>query len=152
MLGRGLTGGNPRDPTAMAGDLLISGGAGAVGGGLGQLRAVSPAGQAADDAVDVFRAVGPDETADIAQSGVYRNPAGLEGKYFYPTREQAENLGQMYTKAGIGGPYSITSGTAPRSVIEQAEPINPVGEGPAWFFRNDQLPSVSNATIHGPIP
>jgi RHS repeat-associated protein len=50
----------------------------------------------------LFRTVGSDEAFDIAKSGVYRNPIGLEGKYFYPTRAQTESLAAKYAKLGLG--------------------------------------------------
>src|SRR5690606_18114510 len=53
-----------------------------------------------DDLVDVWRTVGPDEAADIAATGAYRVQPGGEGKYFFPTQAQAENLANMYNKAG----------------------------------------------------
>jgi hypothetical protein len=113
--------------------------------------ATGVAANAGEDAVQVFRVHGPEETADILGSGVYRNPPGLEGKYFYPTRAQAENLGGMYSKAGIGGPYSVSSGTVARTVLNQAERIAPAGEGPAFFLRNDLLSNITNVTVHGPL-
>jgi hypothetical protein len=51
-----------------------------------------------DDSVDVWRVVGPEEAADIAKSGSYGPGSGNAGKYFYPTRGQAEKLADMYTK------------------------------------------------------
>jgi hypothetical protein len=36
---------------------------------------------------------------------------GLEGKYFFPTQDQAENVARMFTEGEMGGPYTITSGT-----------------------------------------
>lgn len=100
----------------------------------------------------VYRIVGPDEAADIAATGAYRNPAGLEGKYFFPTQAQAENLAAMYGKAGIGGPYTLTSGVVPRGVYAAGEQIAAAGEGPAMFLRTPQLPSVGDVTIHGVLP
>jgi hypothetical protein len=94
---------------------------------------------------------GPEETADIAKSGVFRNPPGLEGKYFFPTRAQAENLGRMYSKLGIGGPYNVSSGTVARSVLDRAEPMQAAGEGPGFFFRNDLLPHITDVFDHGPL-
>ena len=106
---------------------------------------------AGEDAVKVFRVHGPEETADIAKSGGFRNPPGLEGKYFFPTRAQAENLGRMYSKAGIGGPYNVSSGTVSRNVLERAEPMQAAGEGRGYFFRNDLLPHITDIVDHGPL-
>lgn len=88
----------------------------------------------------------------IADSGVYRNPEGLEGKYFYPTRAQAENLGSQYAKMGLGE-QTLTSGRISTELLNQfGEPIEPAGEGPAYFLRNDLLPYILGVTTEGPLP
>jgi hypothetical protein len=96
--------------------------------------------------------VGSAEARDVAESGVYRNPEGLEGKYFYPTQAQAENLGAQYAKMGLGE-QTLTSGRISTDLLSQfGEPIAPAGEGPAFFLRNDLLPYISDVTIEGPLP
>jgi hypothetical protein len=62
-----------------------------------------PAAQAAG-AVTVWRVVEQAELDDIRKRQAYHVPAGLTGKYYYPTREQAERLAKLYTQKGIGGP------------------------------------------------
>jgi hypothetical protein len=100
----------------------------------------------------LFRTVGSDEARDIAQSGAYRNPAGLEGKYFFPTRGQAESLGAKYGKLGYGD-QTLTSGQISTEVLLRVgERIKPAGEGPAFFLRNVALRNISNVTIEGPLP
>ncbi|MGL5830216.1 MAG: hypothetical protein ACRC0L_11695, partial [Angustibacter sp.] len=50
------------------------------------------AANAGDDVARLYRAVDPAELKDIAGTGVYRSaPGGTEGKYFFPTKAQAEN-------------------------------------------------------------
>ncbi len=105
-----------------------------------------------DDLVDVWRVVGPDEAADIAKRGAYRVPFGGEGKYFFPTRGQAENLGQMYNRSSVPGPQTLTHGQAPRSVIDRAEGVNAGTEGPAFFIRSPDVLSICNAQCLGRIP
>jgi hypothetical protein len=96
--------------------------------------------------------VGPAEVRDIAESGVYRNPAGLEGKYFYPTQEQAANLAAKYAKLGISD-QTLTSGQISTELLQRfGEPITPAGEGPAFFLRNELLPFITDVTTHGPVP
>jgi hypothetical protein len=100
----------------------------------------------------LFRVVGSAEARDIAGSGVFRNPAGLEGKYFYPTQEQAVNLAGRYAKLGIND-QMLTSGRISNELLQQlGEPITPAGEGPAFFLRNEVLPYINDVTIHGPVP
>jgi hypothetical protein len=77
------------------------------------------------------------ETAGIARTGAYRaGPNGLGGKYFYPMSKQAVTLGNLYTKAGIGGPCPLTSGSidAGRLVQLSGDVINPAGEGTGFFI------------------
>jgi hypothetical protein len=110
------------------------------------------AADAGSGATQLFRTVGSAEARDIAESGVYRNPAGLEGKYFYPARAQAENLGAQYAKLGLGE-QTLTSGRISTDLLGRfGEPIEPAGEGPAFFLRNEYLPYISDATIEGTLP
>lgn len=97
---------------------------------------------ALEAAKQVFRVVGPEEAADVAESLAYRNPEWLEGKYFFPTQEQAVNLAEMFGKADIGGPYTLTSGVVAQSVLDAAEEVNAAGEGLAYFIRNAALPLI----------
>lgn len=53
----------------------------------------------------IFRAGEPDELADLVGSGAFRTGPGLEGKYFWPTRTQADDFAAMASKANMGGPY-----------------------------------------------
>ena len=76
---------------------------------------------------------------------------GLEGKYFFPTRAQAENLGAKYAKMGLGE-QTITSGRIGTDVLRQfGEPLEAAGEGPAFFLRNESLRHITNVTIEGPL-
>ncbi|WP_460985761.1 hypothetical protein, partial [Sinomonas halotolerans] len=114
-------------------------------------KVIGATSKGSDDLIQIWRAVGPDEAADVAKSGVYRPGPGLEGKYFFPTKDQAENLARMYTSNNIGGPYTLTSGLVPRSTLQQADAVNAVGEGPGWYLRNSQLPDICNVSCHGLI-
>lgn len=104
-----------------------------------------------DEMVDVWRTVGPDEAADIARTGAYRVQPGGEGKYFFPSKEQAENLGRMFNNTTWAGPQTLTRGQVPRGVLDRAEPLQPAGEGPAVFVRTEDLSSICNVTCVGPI-
>lgn len=48
------------------------------------------------------------------------------------------------------GPYCITSGCVPSSVLRSIETIHPAGEGTAYFIPQDLLPYFRNIIIHGP--
>jgi hypothetical protein len=112
---------------AQAGDL-------AAGGGLATL----------------YRAVGPEELADIEGTGQYRPaPSGIGGKYFFPTKAQAENFQDLLAKSGQGS-TCITSGCIPTSLLRGVDVIQPAGEGPAYFVPNELLPYFNNIIVHGP--
>ena len=113
--------------------------------------AANTAANTGDDLVDVWRTVGPDEAADIAATGAYRVQPGGEGKYFFPTQAQAENLANMYNKAGWPGPQTITRGQVPQSVLSRAEGVNAGTEGPGWFVRSPDVPSICNVQCVGVI-
>lgn len=64
---------------------------------------------AGDDLTRLYRAVDPAELKDIVGTGVYRSaPGGTEGKYFFATKAQAENVSNLMGKTGTGS-YCITS-------------------------------------------
>lgn len=122
-------------------------------GRTGDLSPLAPSGVAAnagDDVTRLYRAVDPDELKDIVGTGVYRSaPGGTEGKYFFPTKAQAENFSNLMGKTGTG-PYCITSGCIPRSTLNGIETISPAGEGTAYFIPQNLLPQFRDIIIHGP--
>ncbi|MFV0317866.1 MAG: hypothetical protein ACK5O2_13015, partial [Microthrixaceae bacterium] len=76
----------------------------------------------------IYRAVEPDELADLMGSGQYRNIPGIgDGKYFFPTRQQADAFAEMMTKRGMGGPDCTTSRCIPADVMRLVERIYPAG-------------------------
>jgi hypothetical protein len=112
--------------------------------------AAKAAAEGGDDLTRLYRAVDPAELKDIAGTGVYRSaPGGTEGKYFFPTKAQAENFSNLMGKTGTG-PYCITSGCIPRSTLNGIETIHPAGEGTAYFIPENLLPQFRDIIIHGP--
>lgn len=100
----------------------------------------------------VFRAVEPDELADLASSGQFRLGGwaeGLEGKYFWPTQTQADDFAAMMTKAEIGGPYCVTSGCIPSNVLSRIQAVPMDGLGPAYFIPEEYVPLIDDIMIHG---
>jgi hypothetical protein len=118
----------------------------------GVLFAGGEVGVGAGEAVTIFRTVGAGEAADIAASGAYRTVPGLEGKYFYATRTQAEKLAKLYEERGWGGPQSVTSGTVPRTIFRSAHVFHDAGLGRAYYFPKGLLGQIRNITNHGPVP
>ena len=115
--------------------------------GLGMLVRGGRAVDHADDFVRLFRSVEPDELADIIRTGSYRALPWQNGKYFFPTRQQADDFAEMMTKRGIGGPYCTTSGCFPRALLD--DPIPLAAEGPAHFIPTERLPEMRDVRIDG---
>ncbi|MCZ3386474.1 MAG: hypothetical protein LH630_05820 [Actinomycetia bacterium] len=100
----------------------------------------------------LWRAVGQGEADDIAATSGYRNAPGLQGKYFFKTRGQAEQYGQMMNKSpAFGAPNYLTSGSVPTSALGSAEGMEAGSEGPGLFFRGD-LGDFFDVLVHGLIP
>jgi len=91
-----------------------------------------------DNGRTLYRAVGADELADIQAAGRYRVAEGMsEGKYFFETPEQASSFARQMGDQ----PYTTTSVTVSPPVMSAAQPINPAGEGPGFFFATPDVPS-----------
>jgi hypothetical protein len=106
--------------------------------------------RAAGGSQRIFRAVEPDELADLVGSGQYRNIPGIGGgKYFFPTKQQADTFAEMMLKANIGGPYCTTSGCIPANLLRQVDRISPAGEGAAYFVPESMLSYIDDIVIHG---
>ncbi|HEX8001272.1 MAG TPA: RHS repeat-associated core domain-containing protein [Mycobacteriales bacterium] len=98
----------------------------------------------------LYRAVERGELQDIESTGQYRLGPGNEGKYFFPTRAQAENFAKMMSKSRLGGPFCITSGCTDTRLLSQYERLNIAGEGPAWYLPEEMLPYITDIQILGP--
>jgi len=93
---------------------------------------------AAEGTTTLFRAVSSSELADIEATGAYRSLAGqTEGKYFFDTAEQASNFARMMGD----GPYTTTSIELTPGELSFGQRINPLGEGPGYFFPSPNIPS-----------
>jgi len=73
----------------------------------------------------LFRAVDRAEFEDIQKTGKFGpSPGGAESKYFYPTLEQAQKMGdRMY-----GEDYGIVVGTFPESAVQGPFPVATEGD------------------------
>lgn len=96
--------------------------------------------EAAAGGTTLFRAVGSEEAADIADTGTYRiaGDSVRGGKYFYPTQEQAQSL------VDRGWAMHVTSGTFSQEAIDAATPLNIASEGPGYYIPEQFFP-------HGPV-
>jgi hypothetical protein len=92
----------------------------------------------------LFRSVEPGELADLVGSGQFRTIAGQEGKYFFPTQQQAAAFDDI-----ISGQAAVTSGRIDSSLLSGVEQITISGEGAAWFIPEELLPYIDDIVIHG---
>ncbi|WP_157966674.1 hypothetical protein, partial [Fastidiosibacter lacustris] len=107
-----------------------------------------------DELVDVFRAVKPDELADIRKTGALNNLPGLEGKYFTTSAESAASYAKQAVKAFGDPPYTIVKSQVPRSVLNQPGISATVDRGiPACVLPNKNLPGlVPQVLNYSPVP
>lgn len=97
----------------------------------------------------VHRAVGPNERKSIDNLNMFSpNPSGLEGKYFYPSPEQAVDFAHSRTNANKPEMWRAT-GVIPHGLPH--DHIDPVGEGPAIFVTNPDLPGIKHAKVREQI-
>lgn len=81
----------------------------------------------------VFRAVSTSEAGDIASTGTFRAVGSVEGKYFYPTLAQAQNL------VKLGWADSVVSARIPTSLISKFDTFPDGSLGTAYFATQDLL-------------
>lgn len=94
----------------------------------------------------LFRAVDRAEFEDIQKTGKFRaSPGGAEIKYFYPTLDQAEKMGERL----YPGNYGIVAGTFPESAIEGPTPV--FTEGDVFVVPNENL-EMAQPAVETPIP
>ncbi|WP_416391616.1 hypothetical protein NR756_02680 [Alloalcanivorax xenomutans] len=107
-----------------------------------------------NDLVDVFRAVGPDELADIQKTGAFNNIPGLEGKYFTTSAESAASYAKQAVNAFGDQPYTIVTSKVPRSVLKKPGISATVDRGiPAYVLpKRDLSGMVPRVLNHSPVP
>jgi len=71
----------------------------------------------AEEATTLFRAVNPSELADIEATNAFRNPPGIENKYFSTTFDGAESYASQAQAAFKDGPYSLVETSIPSRAI-----------------------------------
>ena len=99
----------------------------------------------------LFRTVSEGERAAIEATGAYE-PAlgGVEGKYFYPTVEQAEALARANVSSQ--GVQTLTSVQVPTSMLQQATQLSVASEGRVIFMTSEQLSGVGTPTVWNFFP
>ncbi|HYO56161.1 kelch repeat-containing protein [Archangium sp.] len=121
--------------------------------------AIFKAGKAANGGgeklVDLYRAVGPDELADIRATGAFRTLPGVaEGKYFTTSAEAAASYARQAVKSFGDAPYTIVHTQAPESVLRMPDVYASVDRGiPAYVIPINALPGLQPQILnYSPVP
>lgn len=141
-------------PADVVGGSMVVSGAKDVGLGVAQMLLTSsppvskPKEQEEEEckrAHPLHRAVGPNEKKSIESLNRFSpNPSGIEGKYFYPTKEQSIDFANSRFNAHKPEMWRAT-GVLPSDTPH--EHIDPIGEGPAIFVPNPSLPQIQHAKV-----
>lgn len=153
VLGTQLDGPLP-GPADVASSGMVASGVKDVGLGLAEMLLASPQPvekpteqeeEECKKAHPLHRAVGPNEKQSIENLKRFSpNPSGIEGKYFYPTSDQAVDFANSRFNAHKPEMWRAT-GVLPHDTPHSH--IEPVGEGPAIFVPNSGLPQIKHAKV-----
>lgn len=95
----------------------------------------------------LYRAVGPDELADIKDTGKLINKGSAEGKYFTTSSEHASDYAKKAVNAFKDPPYTTIKTQVPTSSLPK--PVSVDGGIPAYVVPNHSLnglkPEVLNS-------
>lgn len=95
----------------------------------------------------LYRAVMPNELADIEASNVLQNTVGNEVKYFSTTAEGAASYGQQAAKAFGDGPFTIVQSSIPTSAITTEMQVVVDGGIQTVVVPTELLPKMSQPII-----
>jgi hypothetical protein len=91
----------------------------------------------------LYRAVMPGEAADIAASGVLRNPNGIEVKYFSTTIDGAASYAQQASRAFGDGPFTFIRVDVPTNLITTEMRVTVDRGVPTVVLPSNMLPHTS---------
>ena len=97
--------------------------------------------------IKLFRAVRPDELADLQKTGKFSNPPGIEVKYFSTTPEGAQSYAAQATRAFGDGPYKIVETSIPESAITPDMQVVVDRGIPTVVVPTEVLPQLSTPII-----
>jgi hypothetical protein len=101
----------------------------------------------------LYRAVGPDELADIQLVGALRNFGSAEGKYFTTSAEAAASYAKQAVKGFGDAPYTLIETRVPVSIFEGLVPATVDSGIPAWVIPTSQLRGLIPKVVDSmPIP
>lgn len=97
--------------------------------------------------IKLFRAVRPEELAEIEKNGKFSNPPGIEVKYFSTTPEGAQSYTSQATRAFGDGPYRIVETSIPESAITPDMQVVVDRGIPTVVVPTEVLPQLSSPRI-----
>jgi len=99
----------------------------------------------------LYRAVGPDELADINSTQALRNLGSAEGKYFTSSAEYASDYARQAVRAFKDPPYTIIRTDVPTSSLPKPGSVD--GGIPAYVIPDASLPGLRPTVMDTmPIP
>ncbi|MES2996030.1 MAG: hypothetical protein V4733_04385 [Verrucomicrobiota bacterium] len=102
---------------------------------------INPFGRAANGPMTtLYRAVGPDELADISKTGQLINKGSAEGKYFTSSAEHASDYAQQAVRGFRDPPYTTIRTEVPTSSLPSPTSVD--GGIPAFVIPNNALPGM----------
>ncbi|ECG5958903.1 hypothetical protein E1630_23125 [Salmonella enterica subsp. enterica serovar Baguida] len=104
------------------------------------LKWIDPLGLCKDEVVNLYRAIGPDELSQILETNTFKNPYGIEGKYFTSSLEKAKDYAKMAENSFKDPPYSFVRTEIPKNVLDNPAYYAEVDGGiPAYVLPDDVL-------------
>ena len=88
----------------------------------------------------IYRAVGPDELADIQNTGQLINRGSAEGKYFTSSAEAASDYAKQAVNAFMDPPYTIVETQIPTKLLPK--PVTVDRGIPAYVIPDEVLPQL----------
>ena len=99
----------------------------------------------------LYRAVGPDELADIQKTKQLINRGSAEGKYFTTSAEHASSYAKQAVNAFGDAPYTIVKTKVPKSSLPS--PVSVDRGIPAYVVPNKSLQNLKPEVLNSmPIP
>jgi RHS repeat-associated protein len=139
-----LAEGNYTDAAIGAAAMIPFAGWGATGAKV--LRHADEAYDAADISMTtLYRAVGPDELADVQNTGQLINRGSAEGKYFTTSAEHASDYAQKAVRGFGDPPYTTIRTQIPTSTLPSPTSVD--GGIPAFVIPNNSLPNLKPTVL-----
>jgi RHS repeat-associated protein len=112
------------------------------GGGTLLRSARGTAKETAEELTTLYRAVNPDELADIQAKRAFQNLGSAEGKYFTTSGEAASSYAKQAVEGFGDAPYTLVQTQVRKSVLDGLVPATVDRGIPAYVIPNSRLPGL----------